>query len=220
MGSARGEGEGERDEHSKNDHKKAENDAKEKDNDDESHGKRARDDQGPSDTAEPAAKKPEVKKLVVDREKVHRCSMHCIFSPVLGLRRACRPWPCLLRMLCARLVRCLCESSAKWGGTTGNASKFAYEPLGMQQTRTNSCRVTEYQHRGKEPKDELQIYTWWATCCRIGYHGLMDYNACPRRRRRDATLREISDLIKEVNANAMRREARLGFAYERRPICG
>ena len=37
--------------------------------------------------------------------------------------------------------------------------------------------VTEYQVRGQEPKDEVQIYTW-----------------------ADATLRELTDLVKEVKA--------------------
>ncbi|KAK1262093.1 Histone deacetylase complex subunit SAP18 [Acorus gramineus] len=43
--------------------------------------------------------------------------------------------------------------------------------------------------RGKEPKDEFQIYTW-----------------------KDATLRELTALVKEVAPAARRREAKLSFA--------
>ncbi|KAL6069508.1 Histone deacetylase complex subunit SAP18 [Balamuthia mandrillaris] len=50
-------------------------------------------------------------------------------------------------------------------------------------------RPEEFQEAGREPEDEVQIYTW-----------------------RDATLRELSDLIKEVNPMARRRDARLSFS--------
>ncbi|CAN1236696.1 Histone deacetylase complex subunit SAP18 [Linum grandiflorum] len=48
----------------------------------------------------------------------------------------------------------------------------------------------EFQVRGKEPKDEVQIYTW-----------------------KDATLRELTDLVKEVAPAARRRDAVLSFAF-------
>ncbi|KAM7472137.1 hypothetical protein LguiA_010320 [Lonicera macranthoides] len=48
----------------------------------------------------------------------------------------------------------------------------------------------EFQVRGKEPKDEVQIYTWM-----------------------DATLRELTDLVKEVAPEARRRDAMLSFAF-------
>ncbi|KAJ9188409.1 hypothetical protein P3X46_003768 [Hevea brasiliensis] len=48
----------------------------------------------------------------------------------------------------------------------------------------------EFAVRGKEPKDEVQIYTW-----------------------KDATLRELTDLVKEVAPAARRRDARLSFAF-------
>jgi len=54
-------------------------------------------------------------------------------------------------------------------------------------------RVEEFAlaTRGKEPaEDEVQIYTW-----------------------RDATLRELTDLIKEVNPAARKRDARLSFSF-------
>ncbi|PQP99949.1 histone deacetylase complex subunit SAP18-like [Prunus yedoensis var. nudiflora] len=44
--------------------------------------------------------------------------------------------------------------------------------------------------RGKEPKDEVQIYTW-----------------------KDATLRELTDLVKEIAPEARRRNAKLSFAF-------
>ncbi|KAH9605168.1 hypothetical protein KSS87_011124 [Heliosperma pusillum] len=47
----------------------------------------------------------------------------------------------------------------------------------------------DFAIRGKEPKDEVQIYTW-----------------------KDATLRELTDLVKEVSPPARRRDARLSFA--------
>eukprot|EP00741_Cyanophora_paradoxa_P003075 tig00000663_g2984.t1 len=51
-------------------------------------------------------------------------------------------------------------------------------------------RVEEYANRNSLPADELQIYTWM-----------------------DATLRELTDLIKEVNETARRRDAELSFAF-------
>ncbi|CAI9101650.1 OLC1v1039020C2 [Oldenlandia corymbosa var. corymbosa] len=49
---------------------------------------------------------------------------------------------------------------------------------------------SEFAVRGKEPKDEVQIYTWM-----------------------DATLRELTDLVKEVAPEARRRDAVLSFAF-------
>lgn len=51
-------------------------------------------------------------------------------------------------------------------------------------------RLEDFAVRGKEPKDELQIYTWM-----------------------DANLRELSDLIKEVHPQARGRATRLSFAF-------
>ncbi|XP_050229605.1 histone deacetylase complex subunit SAP18-like [Mercurialis annua] len=51
-------------------------------------------------------------------------------------------------------------------------------------------KMEEFSVRGKEPKEEVQIYTW-----------------------RDATLRELTDLVKEVVPEARRRDARLSFAF-------
>uniref|UniRef100_A0A5B6ZFB9 18 kDa Sin3-associated polypeptide n=1 Tax=Davidia involucrata TaxID=16924 RepID=A0A5B6ZFB9_DAVIN len=48
----------------------------------------------------------------------------------------------------------------------------------------------DFAVRGKEPKDEVQIYTW-----------------------KDATLRELTDLVKEVAPEARRRDAMLSFAF-------
>lgn len=48
----------------------------------------------------------------------------------------------------------------------------------------------DFAVRGKEPKDEVQIYTW-----------------------RDATLRELTDLVKEVAPAARRKDAKLSFAF-------
>ncbi|GBG69571.1 hypothetical protein CBR_g4404 [Chara braunii] len=50
--------------------------------------------------------------------------------------------------------------------------------------------VDDFEVRGKEPKDEVQIYTW-----------------------RDATLRELTDLVKEVSPTARKRDAILSFAF-------
>ncbi|KAJ8500148.1 hypothetical protein OPV22_010700 [Ensete ventricosum] len=48
----------------------------------------------------------------------------------------------------------------------------------------------DFAVRGKEPKDEVQIYTW-----------------------KDATLRELTDLVKEVSQEARKRDAKLSFAF-------
>jgi len=50
-------------------------------------------------------------------------------------------------------------------------------------------RAEEFASRGKEPKEEVQIYTW-----------------------PDATLRELTDLVKEVRPEARKNTARLDFA--------
>ncbi|CAL8464441.1 g3976 [Coccomyxa elongata] len=50
-------------------------------------------------------------------------------------------------------------------------------------------RLEDYARRGQEPKDEVQMYTW-----------------------PDATLRELTDLVKEVQPAARRSTARLEFA--------
>ncbi|KAH9308407.1 hypothetical protein KI387_036318, partial [Taxus chinensis] len=58
-------------------------------------------------------------------------------------------------------------------------------------TKIGNHHTTEdFAVRGKEPKDEVQIYTW-----------------------RDATLRELTDLVKEVAPAARRRDAKLSFAF-------
>ncbi|KAB2626691.1 histone deacetylase complex subunit SAP18 [Pyrus ussuriensis x Pyrus communis] len=58
-------------------------------------------------------------------------------------------------------------------------------------TKTGSHHTNaDFAVRGKEPKDEVQIYTW-----------------------KDATLRELTDLVKEVAPAARRRNARLSFAF-------
>ncbi|PNT03280.3 hypothetical protein POPTR_014G074000v4, partial [Populus trichocarpa] len=48
----------------------------------------------------------------------------------------------------------------------------------------------DFAVRGKEPKDEVQIYTW-----------------------KDATLHELTDLVRVVTPAAKRRDARLSFAF-------
>ncbi|KAG8377831.1 hypothetical protein BUALT_Bualt08G0074500 [Buddleja alternifolia] len=58
-------------------------------------------------------------------------------------------------------------------------------------TKTGGHHTDEdFSVRGKEPKDEVQIYTWM-----------------------DATLRELTDLVKEVAPEARRRDATLSFAF-------
>jgi histone deacetylase complex subunit SAP18 len=50
-------------------------------------------------------------------------------------------------------------------------------------------KLEDFSKRGEEPSDEVQIYTW-----------------------ADATLRELTDLVKEVNTYARQRNAKLSFA--------
>uniref|UniRef100_A0A6N2KQG7 18 kDa Sin3-associated polypeptide n=1 Tax=Salix viminalis TaxID=40686 RepID=A0A6N2KQG7_SALVM len=78
--------------------------------------------------------------------------------------------------------------------------RLRLEPIDREKTCPLLLRVftkTESHHkpedfavRGKEPKDEVQIYTW-----------------------KDATLHELTDLVKEVAPEARRRNARLSFAF-------
>jgi len=51
-------------------------------------------------------------------------------------------------------------------------------------------KLEEFAVRGKEPEGEIQMYTWF-----------------------DANLRELSDLIKEVNSEARGRNCRMSFAF-------
>ncbi|CAI9265035.1 unnamed protein product [Lactuca saligna] len=75
-----------------------------------------------------------------------------------------------------------------------------FEPVDREKTCPLLLRVftkigghhnqADFAVRGKEPKDEVQIYTWM-----------------------DATLRELTDLVKEVAPEARRRDAMLSFAF-------
>ncbi|KAJ6807446.1 putative histone deacetylase complex subunit SAP18 [Iris pallida] len=75
-----------------------------------------------------------------------------------------------------------------------------FEPVDREKTCPLLLRVftkvgghhvkEDFAVRGKEPKDEVQIYTWM-----------------------DATLRELTDLVKEVAQAARKREAKLSFAF-------
>ncbi|EXC17796.1 hypothetical protein L484_023149 [Morus notabilis] len=75
-----------------------------------------------------------------------------------------------------------------------------FEPVDREKTCPLLLRVftklgghhneEDFAVRGKEPKDEVQIYTW-----------------------KDATLRELTDLVKEVAPAARRRNAKLSFAF-------
>ncbi|KAL4361663.1 hypothetical protein GQ457_04G032160 [Hibiscus cannabinus] len=75
-----------------------------------------------------------------------------------------------------------------------------FEPVDREKTCPLLLRVftkigghhskEDFAVRCKEPKDEVQIYTW-----------------------KDATLRELTDLVKEVAPAARRRDARLSFAF-------
>ncbi|XVF79942.1 hypothetical protein PTKIN_Ptkin15bG0030700 [Pterospermum kingtungense] len=75
-----------------------------------------------------------------------------------------------------------------------------FEPVDREKTCPLLLRVftkigghhskEDFAVRGKEPKDEVQIYTW-----------------------KDATMRELTDLVKEVAPAARRRDARLSFAF-------
>ncbi|XWS77146.1 hypothetical protein CRYUN_Cryun01aG0236600 [Craigia yunnanensis] len=78
--------------------------------------------------------------------------------------------------------------------------RLRFEPVDREKTCPLLLRVftkigghhskEDFAVRGKEPKDEVQIYTW-----------------------KDATLRELTDLVKEVAPAARRRDARLSFAF-------
>jgi len=50
--------------------------------------------------------------------------------------------------------------------------------------------LRDFEPRGREPKNELQIHTW-----------------------KDATLRELAELIKDVDRNARESNARLSFSF-------
>ncbi|CAK9159860.1 unnamed protein product [Ilex paraguariensis] len=75
-----------------------------------------------------------------------------------------------------------------------------FEPVDREKTCPLLLRVFtkigghhtagDFAVRGKEPKGEVQIYTW-----------------------KDATLRELTDLVKEVAPESRRRDAVLSFAF-------
>ncbi|KAJ8633568.1 hypothetical protein MRB53_026904 [Persea americana] len=78
--------------------------------------------------------------------------------------------------------------------------RLRFEPIDREKTCPLLLRVftktgghhsnEDFAVRGKEPRDEVQIYTW-----------------------KDATLRELTDLVKEVAPAARRRDAKLSFAF-------
>ncbi|KAL9385549.1 hypothetical protein Peur_022559 [Populus x canadensis] len=87
------------------------------------------------------------------------------------------------------------------GGNGRNAEETRSRPLapparGFPPPPIDREKVGEHHSkedfavRGKEPKDEVQIYTW-----------------------KDATLHELTDLVREVTPAAKRRNARLSFAF-------
>ncbi|CAN8284491.1 unnamed protein product [Cochlearia groenlandica] len=86
------------------------------------------------------------------------------------------------------------------GGGVNKPPRPKLEPVDREKTCPLLLRVftksgghhtkEDYAVRGKEPKDEVQIYTW-----------------------KDANLRELTDLVKEVSVAARRRNARLSFAF-------
>ena len=51
-------------------------------------------------------------------------------------------------------------------------------------------RLEDYMRRGEEPGDEIQMYTW-----------------------HDASLRELTELVQQVQPSALRSNARLEFAF-------
>ncbi|TVU33608.1 hypothetical protein EJB05_25433 [Eragrostis curvula] len=81
---------------------------------------------------------------------------------------------------------------------TSDGGVHDYESVSVLQKIDCGCYLQvaghhqqdEFAVRGKEPKDEVQIYTW-----------------------KDATLRELTDLVKEVALPARKRNARLSFAF-------
>ncbi|KAG9453585.1 hypothetical protein H6P81_006489 [Aristolochia fimbriata] len=87
----------------------------------------------------------------------------------------------------------------------GSSSSNGIHMLDFYPHKSSACRVDfkvadflidghhnkeDFQVRGKEPKDEVQIYTW-----------------------KDATLRELTDQVKEVAPATRRRDAKLSFAF-------
>ncbi|GMP61729.1 hypothetical protein CsSME_00024081 [Camellia sinensis var. sinensis] len=76
-------------------------------------------------------------------------------------------------------------------GPPPSLSKAAprFEPVDREKIGGHHSDA-DFAVRGKEPKDEVQIYTW-----------------------KDATLRELTDLVKEVAPEARRRDAVLSFAF-------
>ncbi|ERM96316.1 hypothetical protein AMTR_s00001p00193310 [Amborella trichopoda] len=88
----------------------------------------------------------------------------------------------------------------RMGGPPPPPSRPRSEPVDREKTCPLLLRVftkigghhtkEDFVVRGKEPKDEVQIYTW-----------------------KDATLRELTDLVKEVAPAARRRDAKLSFAF-------
>ncbi|OIT40061.1 histone deacetylase complex subunit sap18, partial [Nicotiana attenuata] len=78
-----------------------------------------------------------------------------------------------------------CFASLKLCFGVGNALRRGHSlPIGGHHSDN------DFAVRGKEPKDEVQIYTWM-----------------------DAALRELTDLVKEVAPEARRRDASLSFAF-------
>jgi histone deacetylase complex subunit SAP18 len=76
-------------------------------------------------------------------------------------------------------------------------------------------RVEDFQARGREPAEEVQIYTWCVSlrpslALLPAPTRLLTHPGPPHRK--DATLREMANLVKEVNPTARGSRARLSFA--------
>ncbi|KAB5564437.1 hypothetical protein DKX38_004491 [Salix brachista] len=76
-----------------------------------------------------------------------------------------------------------------WSDLCGLSPYFEIKAFGDVLIASHH-KPEDFAVRGKEPKDEVQIYTW-----------------------KDATLRELTDLVKEVAPEARRRNAKLSFAF-------
>lgn len=69
------------------------------------------------------------------------------------------------------------------------SSTYSFTIVNTPTQEGEHHKVEDFATRGKEPEDEVQMYTWM-----------------------DATLRELTDLVKEVQTAARNPRARLQFA--------
>ena len=78
----------------------------------------------------------------------------------------------------------------------------------LSNLKFHFIRNLKFDRRKEPDRDELQIYTWY----NLPKHIIFNYYSYFIQIRHDATLRELTELIKEVSSPARGKNARLNYS--------